>query len=95
MLNIKYLLNFNDFKDLDDTALLEIAENSTLNSHSKDERIIAKDTSTITLYLFEGSVELQTTGGVQQSIIADSERAQTPVFYTHALGHYATLHSPL
>ncbi len=89
MLDIKHLLNFNDFKDLDDAALVDIAKNSMMSNYPSNERIIAEKTAKVTLYLLDGVLELQTTGGVQQSITADSERAQSPIFYIHMPGHYA------
>ena len=89
MIDIKHLLAFSDFKDLDDTSLVDVAKNSMLNSYQPEERIIAEKTSNVDLYLLKGVLELQTTGGVQQSIMAESERAQSPVFYASTPGHYA------
>lgn len=89
MIDVKYLLAFEDFKDLDDSALVDISTNAMMSNYQTDERIVAKKTSKVILYLLSGAVELQTTGGVQQSISAESERAQSPIFYSNALGHYA------
>ena len=88
MVDVKYLLCFEDFKDLDDAALVDISTNAMMSTYQTDERIVAKKTSNVILYLLSGAVELQTTGGVQQSITAESERAQSPIFYSNALGHY-------
>lgn len=89
MIDIKHLLSFEDFKDLDDAALVDISTNAMMSSYQADERIVAKKTSKVVLYLLSGAVDLQTTGGVQQAISAESERAQSPIFYSNALGHYA------
>ena len=89
MIDFKHLLTFSDFKDLDDTALIDVAKHSMLNSFQPDERIIAEKTSGVDLYLLKGVLDLQTTGGVQQSISAESERAQSPIFYSSTPGHYA------
>lgn len=89
MIDIKHLLNFSDFKDLDDSSIIDIAKNAMLNSYQPEERIIAEKTTNVELYLLSGVLDLQTTGGGQQSIAAESERAQTPIFYTNTPGHYA------
>ena len=89
MIDVKHLLSFEDFKDLDDAALVDISANAMMSTYQIDERIVAKKTSRVILYLLSGAVELQTTGGVQQSISAETERAQSPIFYSNALGHYA------
>lgn len=89
MIDVKYLLAFEDFKDLDDSALVDISTNAMMSNYQTDERIVAKKTAKVVLYLLSGAVDLQATGGVQQSISAESERAQSPIFYSNALGHYA------
>ncbi len=89
MIDIKHLLNFTDFKDLDDAALVDISENAMMNSYEVNDRILAEKTSSVTLYLEKGALEVQSQGGVQQAIMAESERAQAPIFFTNTLGHYA------
>jgi len=89
MIDVKHLLSFSDFKDLDDTALIDVAKNAMLNSYQPDERLIAEKTDSVDLYLLKGAVDLQTTGGVQQVISAESERAQSPIFFSNTPGHYA------
>ena len=89
MIDIKHLLCFDDFKDLDDAALVDISNNAMMSNFNTDERIIAKDTSKVILYLLNGAVDLQASGGVQQSISSESERAQSPIFFSNTLGHYA------
>lgn len=89
MINLKQLLALSDFKDLDDTSLIDVAQHAMLNNYQPDERIIAEKTSGVDLYLVSGTLELQTTGGVQQTVNADSERAQAPIFYASTPGHYA------
>jgi len=89
MIDIKHLLSFDDFKDLDDAALVDVSNNAMMSNYNTDERIIAKNTSKVILYLLSGAVDLQASGGVQQSITSDSERAQSPIFFSNSLGHYA------
>lgn len=89
MINLKLLLKLNDFKDLDDTALVEIAESTVISDFNTDERLLAEHYVTVTLYLLEGSVEVQSQGGVHQNFSADADRAQQPIFYSDAPGHYA------
>lgn len=94
MIDIKHLLAFDDFKDLDDAALVEVSNNAMINNYQAEERIIAKETSKVILYLLSGSLDLQASGGVQQLITAESERAQSPIFYSNTAGHYARCTSP-
>lgn len=89
MIDIKYLLEFSDFKDLDDTALVDVSENAMMSTYDVNERIFAERTDNVTLYLAKGALEIQSQGGVQQAMTAESERAQSPVFFTHTMGHYA------
>lgn len=89
MIVIKHLLRFSDFKDLDDISLVDVAKHSMLNNYQPEERIIAEKSASVDLYLLKGALDLQTTGGVQQAISSDSERAQAPIFYSNTPGHYA------
>ncbi len=89
MIDIKHLLKFDDFKDLDDATLLYIAENADVTSYQVNDRIIAEKETKNTLYLVQGAFDLQTSGGVNQSLSAESERAQHPVFTHNAPGMYA------
>ena len=89
MINLKLLLNLDDFKNLNDAALVDIAETAMISGFNKDERLLAEQYKKLTLYLLEGTVEVQSEGGVHQSIKADTERAQNPVFHIDTPGHYA------
>jgi len=89
MIDVKYLLAFEDFKDLDDAALVDISTNAMMSTYQTNDRIVARKTDKVILYLLGGVVDLQTTGGVSQLISAESERAQSPLFNSNALGHYA------
>ena len=88
MLDLKILLALNDFKDLDDVALIEVAEHAKLDDLQQGERIVAHKMAKQTLYLLDGMIEVQTTGGVHQTIKAETERAQNPVFLVDTSGHY-------
>ncbi len=89
MVDIKYLLKFDDFKDLDDAALVYISEKAEATTYPVNERIIAEKESSNILYLVHGAFDIQTSGGVNQSMSAESERAQHPVFSSNAPGLYA------
>ena len=82
MVELKELLNLNDFKKLDDTAVVDIAEHAEIKAHEVDDRLVAEEMAGHTLYLLEGKLDLQTTGGVHQDMSAASDRAQTPIFYS-------------
>jgi len=88
MVELKELLNLNDFKKLDDTAMVDVAEHAEIKGYKKDDRLVAEDMAGHTLYLLHGQLDLQTTGGVHQDMSAESERAQTPIFYSDTPGHY-------
>ncbi|VAW97750.1 hypothetical protein MNBD_GAMMA23-620 [hydrothermal vent metagenome] len=89
MIDIKYLLKFDDFKDLDDATLVYISENAEVTHYQVNDRIIAEKESKNTLYLVHGAFDIQTSGGVNQSMSAESERAQHPVFTNNSPGLYA------
>jgi len=89
MIDLKYLLQFNDFKDLDDAALVDTAEHSLVTDYDENDRIIAEKIAEFTLYLLEGDVEVQSTGGVNNAFDAQAERAQSPLFHSDQSGHYA------
>ena len=88
MVELKELLNLNDFKKLDDTAMVDIAEHAEIKAHAVDDRLVAEEMAGYTLYLLKGQLDLQTTGGVHQDMTAESDRAETPVFYSDTPGHY-------
>jgi len=94
MINLKLLLTLNDFKNLDDAALVDIAETAVISDFNTNERLLAERYTKLTLYLLEGTLEVQSEGGVHQSIAANTDRAQTPIFYTDVPGHYARCTSP-
>ncbi len=89
MIDIKHLLAFDDFKDLDDVALVDISNNAESINYQVNDRIIAEKEAKNTLYLVRGAFDIQTSGGVHQSMSAETERAQHPVFTSHAAGLYA------
>lgn len=88
MVDIKILLSLKNFKDLDDIALVDIAEHATLSEYKTDDRLIAEEVSADTLFLLEGALDLQGTGGVSQAMSAETDRALDPIFYTDTRGHY-------
>lgn len=89
MLDLKVLLELNDFKDLDDVALVEVAEHAQVIESPAGERLIAEKLANQVAYLLTGTLEVQTTGGVHQTLQAGTERAQNPVFISATPGHYA------
>jgi len=89
MIDLKLLLKLNDYKDLDDVALVEVAEHARLDNLKPGERVVAEKMANHVLYLLSGVMEVQTTGGVHQSLDSISERAQSPVFLSSTPGHYA------
>jgi len=93
MLDLKVLLALDDLKDLDDVALIEVAEHALLDDFKLGDRIVAEKMAGRTLYLLKGSIEVQTTGGVHQTIVAKSARSQNPVFLVDAPGHYGRCQS--
>jgi len=94
MIDLKYLLNFDDFKDLDDVALVDAAEHALVAEYAENDRVVAEKMAAFTLYLLEGDLEVQSTGGVHQAISAKTERSQSPVFYTDKMGHYGRCITP-
>jgi len=67
MIDIKYLLKFDDFKDLDDATLVYISENAEVTHYQVNDRIIAEKESKNTLYLVHGAFDIQTSGGANNS----------------------------
>lgn len=88
MVDLKELLDLNDFKKLDDAAMVDIAEHAEIKDYVTEARLVAEEMSSYTLYLLKGEIDVQTTGGIQQLIWADTERGQEPIFYSDAPGHY-------
>ena len=88
MVDLKELLDLNDFKKLDDAAMVDVAEHAEIKNYLENDRLVAEKMAGYTLYLLKGELDLQTTGGLQQLVWADTDRAQTPVFYTDTPGHY-------
>ncbi len=89
MIDIKILLAFETFAKLNDAALVDIAEHAKLLSFTTQDRLVAEKLSDYTLYLLQGKLDVQSTGGIQSLIDAGSERAQSPVFMSATPGHYA------
>ena len=88
MVDLKELLNLNDFKKLDDAAMVDIAEHASIIDYAENDRLVAEKFSGYTLYILSGEFELQSTGGIQTLIWADTERGQEPLFYSDTPGHY-------
>ena len=88
MVDLKELLNLNDFKNLDDSAMIDVAEHTSIKNLSVNDRLVAENMATHTLYLLSGNIELQSTGGIQTLLESGSERAQDPIFYSDTPGHY-------
>jgi len=80
MVEVQHLLQLNDFKELDQTALVDLAEHAVIDAHKKKHRLLAKDYSHNTFYLIEGQIKIQSEGGLNQSFDNTAERAQDPVF---------------
>ena len=88
MVDLKELLNLNDFKKLYDAAMVDVAEHAEIKGYVENDRLVAEQMNGYTLYLLEGELDLQATGGIQSLVFADSDRAQEPLFLTDTPGHY-------
>lgn len=88
MVDLKELLALNDFKNLDDAAMVDLAEHASIVEYQPNDRLVAEKMSVYTLYLLEGELDMQTTGGIHQAFSAGTERAQEAVFYSDTPGHY-------
>ena len=88
MVDLKELLNLNDFKKLDDIALVDIAEHAEIKDFAENGRIVAEQLVGQTAYLIQGELDVQSTGGIQTLMFAGEERAQSPIFYSNTPGHY-------
>ncbi len=89
MIDLKELLNLKDFKNLNDAAMVDIAEHASIKDFSENDRVVAEKMSGYVLYLLQGELDVQSTGGIQTLMWADTERSQSPVFYSDTPGHYA------
>lgn len=89
MVDLKELLNLNDFKKLNDAAMVDIAEHAEIKDFQENERIVAEKMSGFSIYLLGGELDLQSTGGIQALVWSDTERSQSPLFYSNTPGHYA------
>lgn len=88
MVDLKELLDLNDFKNLDDAAMVDIAEHASIKDFAENDRLVAEKMAGYTLYLLKGELDLQSTGGIQTLMWADTERGQSPIFYSDTPGHY-------
>lgn len=86
MIEIQQLLKLNDFKELEETALLDIAGQSGVNVHKKKQRLRAEDIKDNEIYLLDGEIELQGEDGSSHSFTSSSERAQAPIFRLNTPG---------
>ena len=82
MVELKQLLALNDFKNLDDTSMVDIAEHAKLVEYQENDRLVAEQMSVFTLYLLAGELDIQTTGGIHQAMSSKTDRAQEPVFFS-------------
>ena len=74
MVDLKELLTLNDFKNLDDAAMVDVAEHASIVEYQTNDRLVAEKMATYTLYLLAGELDKQTSGGIQQIISAETER---------------------
>ena len=88
MVDLRELLNLNDFKKLDDAVVVVIAEHAVVNDCAENDRLVANTFSGFTLYLLKGEIELQSTAGIQTLMWVDTDRGQDPIFYSDTPGHY-------
>ena len=88
MVDVQQLLNLNDFNELDEAALIEIAENAGLNEHKKSQRLVAEEVQDCEIYLLDGEIEIQSEGGINQSVNSGTDRAQHPIFRINTPGLY-------
>jgi len=89
MVDLKELLDLNDFKKLDDATMVDVAEHAIIKEYAAEDRLVAEKMAGHTLYLLSGELDLQSAGGIQTLIWADDERGQSPIFYSDTPGHYA------
>lgn len=89
MTDLNELLKIKEFRDLDDVALVELAENACIERLQAGDRLVAEKIADKVAYLLSGALDIQTTGGVHQSVAAASERAEKPLFMSSTPGHYA------
>jgi len=89
MVEILQLLSLNDFNTLDEAALIEIAENSVLNEHKKNHRLLAEDVKDCEIYLLEGELEIKDEDGADRGFASGTDRAQYPVFRIYTPGLYS------
>jgi len=86
MIDVKTFLAIDEFKQLSDVALIDLASNSEILLYKKGVKLNAQKTSNQKLYLLEGELKL---GGVEltdSTIKEDSKRAQQAVFRFHSPG---------
>ncbi len=89
MIDVKELLAINEFRKLDDAAMVDMAEHARIQSFNPQDRLVAEQLADYSAYLLEGELDVQSTGGIQSLVSAGTERAQSPVFLTATPGHYA------
>lgn len=89
MIDLKYLLELDDFRDLDDAALVDAAEHAIITEFQPGDCLLAEDMDRHVIYLLDGSLTLQATDGGHQDITANSQRTQRPIFFTDTPGHVA------
>lgn len=90
MIEIKHILNLNNFSGLDESALIEIAESAKVNEHKKNQRLLVDDLKDSVVYLLDGELGIKGEHGVNLSIVSGTERAQHPIFRVNTPGLYVS-----
>lgn len=80
MVEVKYLLTLEDFGDIGDVALLDIANTSTINKINKGDKLGAMEFESDELYVLQGVLEIESRDQVNQAIDSATERARLPIF---------------
>ncbi|MFV2061720.1 MAG: HDOD domain-containing protein [Gammaproteobacteria bacterium] len=86
MIDVKTLLAINDFSQLSDVALIDIASHAEILLVKKGKALNAKDTSHKKLFLLEGKLDLHGIELSDKAISENTERAQKPIFRFHSPG---------
>ena len=94
MLDVKFLLKREGFRDLNDVALIALAHHGSVRHAKKGDRITAESVADESLYLLQGEIDLQNDNGTNVSVDASSERAQLPLFRFNADGMYVQCRTP-
>ena len=94
MIDVRILLALEDFRDMGDVALLDIATHAELVRCKAGAKIKDSENADHRLYLVQGEAKLVVSDRTLHAIKAGSERAQTTLFRLHAPGMYALCVQP-